>query len=192
MTPRDDGVSNRTKASASSSGGGMPRIRIVGGHRLDGRISICGAKNAALPLMTASLLTDQTLTLRNLPRLADIATLSSLLAHHGVAIEMNGGDGDNQGRFAHFHAAHIADTTAPYDLVRKMRASVLVLGPIPRAAGRRVYRSPAVAPSAPGRSTCTSRGCNSLAQRSNWTAAISRRRRRTASPADRSFFRSSP
>jgi len=108
----------------------MQRIRVVGGQRLTGQISISGAKNAALPLMTASLLTDETLTLENLPRLADIATLSSLLEHHGVAIEVNGGDGPNKGRVVHFHAAGIVDTTAPYDLVRKMRASVLVLGPI--------------------------------------------------------------
>ena len=108
----------------------MPRIRVVGGQRLVGQISISGAKNAALPLMAASLLTDETLTLENLPRLADIATLSSLLEHHGVTIEVNGGNGPNKGRIAHFHAADIADTTAPYDLVRKMRASVLVLGPI--------------------------------------------------------------
>ena len=108
----------------------MPRIRVAGGQRLAGQISISGAKNAALPLMAASLLTDETLTLENLPRLADIATLSSLLEHHGVTIEVNGGNGPNKGRIAHLHAADIADTTAPYDLVRKMRASVLVLGPI--------------------------------------------------------------
>ena len=130
MTPRDDGASERPVSSETSSGGGMPRIRVVGGHRLEGRISICGAKNAALPLMTAALLMDETLTLKNLPRLADIETLSSLLAHHGVAIEVNGGDGANHGRVAHLRAAEITDTTAPYDLVRKMRASVLVLGPI--------------------------------------------------------------
>ena len=130
MTPRDDVASERPVSLETSSGGGMPRIRVVGGHRLKGRISICGAKNAALPLMTAALLMDETLTLNNLPRLADIETLSSLLAHHGVAIEVNGGDSADHGRVAHFRAAEITDTTAPYDLVRKMRASVLVLGPI--------------------------------------------------------------
>jgi UDP-N-acetylglucosamine 1-carboxyvinyltransferase len=130
MTPRDDGTSERPVSSETSSGGGMPRIRVVGGHRLEGRISICGAKNAALPLMAAALLMDETLTLKNLPRLADVETMSSLLAHHGVAIEVNGGDGANHGRVAHLCAAEITDTTAPYDLVRKMRASVLVLGPI--------------------------------------------------------------
>lgn len=128
MAPRDDGATEQ--AVTKNSGGGMPRIKIVGGHRLVGEISICGAKNAALPLMTAALLTDERLTLRNLPRLADIATLSSLLTHHGVDIEINGSGTANRGRVAHLHAAEITDTTAPYDLVRKMRASVLVLGPL--------------------------------------------------------------
>ena len=128
MAPKDDGA--RVQPVTKASGGGMPCIRIVGGHRLAGEISICGAKNAALPLMTAALLSDEPLTLRNLPRLADIATLSSLLIHHGVDIEVNGSGTANRGRVAHLHAAEIADTTAPYDLVRKMRASVLVLGPL--------------------------------------------------------------
>ena len=128
MAPRDNGA--RIQAVTKASGGVMPRIRIVGGHRLAGEISICGAKNAALPLMTAALLTDKPLILRNLPQLADIATLSSLLAHHGVDIEVNGSGTANRGQVAHLHAAEIADTTAPYDLVRKMRASVLVLGPL--------------------------------------------------------------
>ena len=124
----EDGVTKQSTNSAKS--GGMPRIRVVGGQRLLGQISISGAKNAALPLMVASLLTDEVLTLENLPLLADIETLSSLLKHHGVKIEVNGGDGLNKGRVAHFHAEDIVDTTAPYDLVRKMRASILVLGPI--------------------------------------------------------------
>jgi UDP-N-acetylglucosamine 1-carboxyvinyltransferase len=123
----------------NNSGGGMPRIRIIGGHRLSGEISIGGAKNAALPLMTAALLTDETLTLKNLPRLADIATLSSLLEHHGATIDVNGDAEGPGGRIAHLRAAEITDTTAPYDLVRKMRASVLVLGPIlARCGGARV------------------------------------------------------
>ncbi|PPR57963.1 MAG: UDP-N-acetylglucosamine 1-carboxyvinyltransferase, partial [Alphaproteobacteria bacterium MarineAlpha4_Bin2] len=113
-----------------TSGVGMTRIRVVGGHRLVGEISIGGAKNAALPLMAAALLTDETLILRNLPRLADIATLRSLLIHHGVGVTITGSDATNQGRVAHLNAVSIADTTAPYDLVRKMRASVLVLGPL--------------------------------------------------------------
>ena len=116
----------------------MDRIRIRGGNRLVGRIAISGAKNAALPLMTASLLTDQTLTLTNLPHLADIATLASLLAQHGVQVSMNGDapNGGHSGRALSLTARAITSTTAPYDLVRKMRASVLVLGPLVARAGR--------------------------------------------------------
>jgi UDP-N-acetylglucosamine 1-carboxyvinyltransferase len=109
----------------------MDRIRIRGGKPLTGRIPIGGAKNAALPLMTASLLTDEPLVLTNLPRLADITTLSHLLVQHGVSITMNGAEpGAAHGHVLEFNARRIASTTAPYDLVRKMRASVLVLGPL--------------------------------------------------------------
>jgi UDP-N-acetylglucosamine 1-carboxyvinyltransferase len=107
----------------------MDKIRIRGGAPLDGAITISGSKNAALPLMAASLLTDEALCLANLPALADIDSMSSLLAHHGVEI----GAGDS-GAVA-FTAGRIASTTAPYDLVRKMRASVLVLGPLLARAG---------------------------------------------------------
>ncbi len=110
----------------------MDRIRIVGGVPLNGSIRISGAKNAALKLMAASLLTDQTLTLSNLPHLADITTLIHLLQEHGVAVVMNGAEGDegHVGRVLSLKAADIASTTAPYDIVRKMRASILVLGPL--------------------------------------------------------------
>ncbi|MEM7441704.1 MAG: UDP-N-acetylglucosamine 1-carboxyvinyltransferase [Pseudomonadota bacterium] len=103
----------------------MDRIRIRGGRPLKGSIPISGAKNAALPLMAASLLTDQTLTLTKVPKLADIKTMSSLLAQHGVVLTANG----TPGALA-LDAAGVDNTTAPYDLVRKMRASVLVLGPL--------------------------------------------------------------
>ncbi|HET8726693.1 MAG TPA: UDP-N-acetylglucosamine 1-carboxyvinyltransferase [Alphaproteobacteria bacterium] len=110
----------------------MDKIRIRGGKALHGSIHISGAKNAALPLMAASLLTDQTLTLVNLPHLADITTLCNLLSQHGVAIHLNGHvpNGGHAGRVVDLTAQEIASTTAPYDLVRKMRASVLVLGPL--------------------------------------------------------------
>jgi len=110
----------------------MDRIRIIGGTPLQGEIAIGGAKNAALILMAASLLTDETLSLSNVPHLADIATMANLLAEFGVEIGMNGGaaDGGHQGRVFDLKATDIGDTTAPYDLVRKMRASVLVLGPL--------------------------------------------------------------
>ena len=122
----------------------MDTIRIAGGRRLEGRIPIGGAKNAALPLMAACLLTDQALTLRNLPHLADISTLMDLLAQHGVDIHMNGDDasGGNLGRVVALHARNISNTTAPYDIVRKMRASVLVLGPLLARAGKATVSLP--------------------------------------------------
>jgi UDP-N-acetylglucosamine 1-carboxyvinyltransferase len=109
----------------------LDRIRIAGGVPLQGTIPISGAKNAALTLMPACLLTDETLTLSNLPHLADITTMANLLARHGVAMTLNGHTpGGQTGRVLEMTAATITDTTAPYDLVRKMRASVLVLGPL--------------------------------------------------------------
>jgi len=107
----------------------MDQIRIRGGRPLKGSIRISGAKNAALPLMTASLLTQETLTLTNLPFLADITTLVQLLMQHGAHIAMRG-EGPGGGHVMELTAGEITSTTAPYDLVRKMRASVLVLGPL--------------------------------------------------------------
>ncbi len=115
----------------------MDKIRIRGGNRLSGVIHISGAKNAALPLMAASLLTEGTLSLFNLPHLADISTLANLLGQLGVVIRMDGhaANGGPTGRVLSLRAGEIADTTAPYRLVRKMRASVLVLGPLLARAG---------------------------------------------------------
>src|SRR5258708_13977759 len=110
----------------------MDKIRIQGGRPLRGAIPISGAKNAALPLMAASLLTEETLSLANIPHLADIASLATLLAQHGVAISMDGAaaNGGQIGKVLALTARDITNTTAPYELVRKMRASVLVLGPL--------------------------------------------------------------
>ncbi|OKH88274.1 UDP-N-acetylglucosamine 1-carboxyvinyltransferase [Thalassospira sp. TSL5-1] len=110
----------------------MDKIKISGGRRLQGKIAIGGAKNAALPLMAAALLTDETLTLSNLPHLDDITSMAKLLSQHGVALHMDGNapNGGHTGRVLDMQAREIASTTAPYDLVRKMRASVLVLGPL--------------------------------------------------------------
>ena len=109
----------------------MERIWVRGGRRLQGTIQISGAKNAALPLMAASLLTSEMLTLSNVPRLADIATLASLLGQHGVGIDLkDGADPGDNGQTLTLRATKILSTTAPYELVRKMRASVLVLGPL--------------------------------------------------------------
>ncbi len=109
----------------------MDRIRIRGGKALVGSIPIGGAKNAALPLMAASLLTDGTLRLANIPHLADITTLANLLGTLGVEIALDGhAEGGHQGRVLALTARKISNTTAEYDLVRKMRASILVLGPL--------------------------------------------------------------
>lgn len=104
----------------------MDKIRIIGSASptpLKGTIKISGAKNATLPLMAASLLTDQPIKFTNCPRLADVFTLEALLNHHGVESTFV----DNTMTLT---ASSIKDHCAPYDLVRKMRASVLVLGPI--------------------------------------------------------------
>ena len=100
----------------------MDRILIRGGRPLHGDIQIGGAKNAALPLMTAGMLTDERLVLTNVPRLADIATMHELVAQHGPAVEP-------QERTLSI-GGPITNTVAPYDIVRKMRASILVLGPL--------------------------------------------------------------
>ena len=111
----------------------MDRIQIRGGATLNGVIPISGAKNAALPLMIASLLTDQTLTLENLPRLADVGQLARILGNHGVDYSIDGkrvGAEAASGQTAHLRARTIVDTTAPYDLVSRMRASFWVIAPL--------------------------------------------------------------
>ena len=131
--PEDLRLATRSPAQAvqeATGRGGMDQIRIRGGRPLRGEIRISGAKNAALPLMAASLLTDETLTLTGVPHLADITTLANLLAQHGVGFSMNGEGAVSDGREIALTAATIDNTTAPYDLVRKMRASALVLGPL--------------------------------------------------------------
>jgi len=111
----------------------MDRIRIVGGNELNGIIPISGAKNAALPLMIASLLTSDTLTLENVPHLADVELLMRILGNHGVDVAVNGRrerQEDSYARTIHFTCRTIVDTTAPYELVSKMRASFWVIGPL--------------------------------------------------------------
>ena len=111
----------------------MDRIRIVGGQRLNGAIPISGAKNATLPLMIASLLTEDTLILDNAPRLADVELLQRILGNHGVDVMIAGkrpGDDPNAGRTLHISAKNIIDTTAPYELVSRMRASFWVVAPL--------------------------------------------------------------
>jgi UDP-N-acetylglucosamine 1-carboxyvinyltransferase len=111
----------------------MDSIKVTGGAELNGIIPISGAKNAALPLMIASLLTDETLTLSNVPRLRDVAQLMQILSNHGVDYSVNGkrtGQDDLAGQTLNLTAREIVDMTAPYELVSKMRASFWVVGPL--------------------------------------------------------------
>ncbi len=109
----------------------MDRIRLVGGNELHGEIPISGAKNAALPLMIASLLTKDPLILENVPRLADVQQLERILENHGVDIAVHGRRaGTTEGQRMTFQTTEIVDTTAPYELVSTMRASFWVIGPL--------------------------------------------------------------
>jgi UDP-N-acetylglucosamine 1-carboxyvinyltransferase len=111
----------------------MDRIRIFGGNELRGTIPISGAKNAALPLMIASLLTSDTLTLENVPHLADVEQLLRILGNHGVDVAVNGRrerQEEGYSRTINFTCRTIVETTAPYELVSKMRASFWVIGPL--------------------------------------------------------------
>ena len=108
----------------------MDKIRIRGGNRLNGEIPISGAKNSALKLMAASLLTDQPVTLRNIPRLADIAAMGDLLMQFGVTMNIRRGASLGHSDTMRLHAGVIENAVAPYDIVRKMRASFQVLGPL--------------------------------------------------------------
>ena len=117
----------------------MDSIRVTGGNRLNGAIPISGAKNAALPLMIASILTPETLTLENVPRLTDVQKLAQILNNHGIDITIAGkraGQGEGYSRTMHISAAEIVDTTAPYELVSQMRASFWVLGPLLARCGK--------------------------------------------------------
>lgn len=121
------------EAATRELGQGMDRIRIVGGTKLNGIIPIAGAKNAALPLMIASLLTPETLVLENVPRLSDVRMLKRILGNHGVDVTVAGkrpGMSTEDGEDVRLTAAHIVDTVAPYELVSQMRASFWVVAPL--------------------------------------------------------------
>ena len=120
----------------------MDRIIISGGKRLEGRLPISGAKNAALTLLPCALLTDEPLTLRNLPRLADVDAFGHLLNQLGVSTTIEGSSPDEFGRVMTLRANRVTSTVAPYDIVRKMRASILVLGPLVARAGEATVSLP--------------------------------------------------
>jgi len=108
----------------------MDKLVIHGGKRLAGTIPISGAKNAALTLIPCALLTEEPVTLRNLPRLADIDGFQHLMNQFGVTTVIQGSRPEDFGRVMSLEATRITSSVAPYDLVRKMRASILVLGPM--------------------------------------------------------------
>ena len=111
----------------------MDRIKVIGGSRLEGTIPISGAKNATLPLMIASLLTSDTLTLENVPQLADVVQLGRILGNHGVDLAIAGkrpGQSSGHSQTFRLTAQEIVDTLAPYEMVSRMRASFWVLGPL--------------------------------------------------------------
>src|SRR5262245_53209353 len=106
----------------------MDKLRIAGGRPLQGTVQVSGAKNAALPIMCATLLSDKPLRLSSVPRLMDISTMAKLLGQMGVRVERSEGNLVLQGT--------VSDPTAPYEMVKTMRASVLVLGPLLARCGR--------------------------------------------------------
>jgi len=120
----------------------MDSIHIVGGQRLEGKIPISGAKNAALTLLPCALLTEDDLVLGNLPRLADVDSFGHLLNQLGVSTKIAGVKKGEIGRRMTLNAREIASTVAPYDMVRKMRASILVLGPMLARAGESTVSLP--------------------------------------------------
>ena len=120
----------------------MDQIVIRGGQRLKGRIPISGAKNAALTLLPCALLTDEPLTLRNLPRLADVDGFGHLLNQLGCSTTIEGSRPEDFGRVMTARTTTLTSTVAPYDIVRKMRASILVLGPLLARAGEATVSLP--------------------------------------------------
>ena len=120
----------------------MDRILIRGGKRLSGKLPISGAKNAALTLMPCALLTEEPVTLRNLPRLADVDSFGHLLNQLGCSTQIEGARPEDFGRVMTIRAGKLTATEAPYDIVRKMRASILVLGPLVGRAGEATVSLP--------------------------------------------------
>lgn len=120
----------------------MDKIIIEGGKRLEGELPISGAKNAALTLVPCALLTEEPLTLRNLPRLADIDGFQHLMNQFGVSTTIAGSRPEDFGRVMTLQTPRLTNTTAPYELVRKMRASILVLGPLLARAGEATVSLP--------------------------------------------------
>jgi UDP-N-acetylglucosamine 1-carboxyvinyltransferase len=136
----------------------MDKLLIEGGARLSGEVAISGAKNAALPILCAALLTAEPVTFTNVPRLNDIDTLLELLEQMGVKVAARGDT-------VTLDASGLDNPVAPYEMVKTMRASILVLGPLVARCGEARVSCPAAARSARGRWTSTSRACRRWAPR---------------------------
>src|SRR3569623_1221930 len=120
----------------------MDRSLIRGGNRLSGKLPISGAKNSALTLMPCALLTEEPVTLRNLPRLADVDSFGHLLTQLGASTQIEGSRPEVFGRVMTVRAGKLTASEAPYDSVRKMRAAILVLGPLVARAGEATVSLP--------------------------------------------------
>ena len=121
----------------------MDSLLIAGGRKLQGEISIAGAKNAALPLLCAALLSREPLTLTHVPHLNDIATMLKLLAQMGVKIDRQP-DAASGGDTVTLDAANLDNAVAPYELVKTMRAAILVLGPLVARSGEALPHFPSI------------------------------------------------
>ena len=108
----------------------MDKLAITGGPRLEGEVRISGAKNAALPILAGAILTDQPVVIGNVPHLNDVTTMIDLLGRMGVKATIH------EQMSVEVDAANISECSAPYELVKTMRASVLVLGPLLGRFGR--------------------------------------------------------
>jgi UDP-N-acetylglucosamine 1-carboxyvinyltransferase len=151
----------------------MDKLLIRGGRRLNGTVTISGAKNAALPDLCAALLSAEPMVLNNVPRLQDVSTMLKLLRNMGCGAEWVEG----QSNSVRLDGGGVTRPEAPYELVKTMRASILALGPLLARFGQAKCRCPAAARSARGRSTSTSRACRRWAPRSRWSTATSRQGR---------------
>ena len=151
--------------------GRMDKFVIRGGNPLLGTIRVSGAKNAALPAMAAALLTEEPVILENIPQVRDIETTRKLLAAMGAEVELGYGRAQHRTTIC---ARNLTSPEASYELVKQMRASSLVLGPLVARCGRARVSFPADAPLERGQSICTSKDWNAWAQKSRRTTATSK------------------
>ncbi len=142
----------------------MDRLYVTGGARLAGSVRVSGAKNSALKLMAASLLAPGKSVVRNVPRIRDCNVMAEMLEHFGVRVTLRDG-------VAELDATHVDVVEAPDELVRQMRASIVVLGPLLARCGRARCRCPVATRSALVRSICTSAGSSGWGRRSGSSTA---------------------